>query len=75
MSPLARALHGDLEVGQRREDDAPLARVVTDNLRFDGFEVEHAADGPEAIDKARTFAPDLIQVLAPNAATLNSPPA
>ena len=42
------------------EDDAPLARVVTDNLRFDGFEVEHASDGPEAIDKARTFAPDLI---------------
>jgi len=42
------------------EDDAPLARVVTDNLRFEGFEVQWAADGSEAIDKARTFAPDLI---------------
>ena len=42
------------------EDDAPLARVVTDNLAFEGYEVECASDGPEAIDRARTFSPDLI---------------
>jgi DNA-binding response OmpR family regulator len=42
------------------EDDAALARVVTDNLRFEGFDVDWAADGAEAIDKARTFAADLI---------------
>lgn len=42
------------------EDDAPLARVVTDNLAFEGYEVECASDGPEAIDKARSFSPDLI---------------
>lgn len=51
------------------EDDAPLARVVTDNLVFEGFEVECACDGDEAIDKARAFAPDLIllDLMLPNA--------
>lgn len=42
------------------EDDAPLARVLTDNLAFEGFEVECASDGPEAIDRSRNFSPDLI---------------
>lgn len=42
------------------EDDATIARVVRDNLTFEGFEVEIAADGESAISRARTFAPDLV---------------
>lgn len=42
------------------EDDAPLARVLRDNLGFEGFDVEWANDAPQAIDKARSFVPDLI---------------
>jgi len=42
------------------EDDAALARVLGDNLEFEGFEVEVAGDGRRAIDRARAFAPDLI---------------
>jgi DNA-binding response OmpR family regulator len=42
------------------EDDAGLARVLRDNLEFEGFEVESAGDGHRAIDLARTFSPDLI---------------
>ena len=42
------------------EDDAALARVLRDNLEFEGFEVESASDGRRAIDLARAFAPDLI---------------
>ena len=42
------------------EDDASLARVLRDNLAFDGFEVSWAADGDAALDKARAVPPDLI---------------
>jgi DNA-binding response OmpR family regulator len=42
------------------EDDAALARVLKDNLEFEGFLVESAADGREALHKARQFAPDLL---------------
>jgi DNA-binding response OmpR family regulator len=42
------------------EDDAALARVLRDNLTFEGFEVEWAADGNSAIERARAFALDLI---------------
>ena len=42
------------------EDDAALARVVCDNLAFEGFEVSWTADGNEAVTRARSFAPDLI---------------
>jgi DNA-binding response OmpR family regulator len=42
------------------EDDAALARVLRDNLEFEGFEVESAGDGHRAIDLVRAFAPDLI---------------
>jgi DNA-binding response OmpR family regulator len=42
------------------EDDAALARVLRDNLEFEGFDVESAGDGHRAIDRARAFAPDLI---------------
>jgi DNA-binding response OmpR family regulator len=42
------------------EDDAALARVLCDNLAFEGFEVECAADAPMAVERTRQFAPDLI---------------
>ena len=42
------------------EDDAALARVLADNLVFEGFDVAWVSDGHVAFDKARTFAPDLM---------------
>lgn len=42
------------------EDDSSLARVLGDNLVFDGFEVAHATDGGEALSLAASFAPDLV---------------
>jgi DNA-binding response OmpR family regulator len=34
--------------------------VLRDNFVFDGFDVECAADGNDAIRRAREFAPDLV---------------
>ena len=42
------------------EDDASIARVVQDNLAFDGFEVECQANGREALVHVRRFKPDLV---------------
>ena len=42
------------------EDDAPLARVLRDNLLFEGFDVECAGDGHEALRCAKEHAPDLV---------------
>jgi DNA-binding response OmpR family regulator len=42
------------------EDDTALARVIADNLRFEGYEVEVAADGDHAITQLRLFQPDLV---------------
>ncbi|MEI6666547.1 MAG: response regulator transcription factor [Acidobacteriota bacterium] len=42
------------------EDDAALARVLRDNLAFEGFDVEVAGNGHLAIDLARSFLPDLV---------------
>ena len=42
------------------EDDASIARLLRDNLVFDGFEVQIAADGGEALPRARKFDPHLI---------------
>lgn len=42
------------------EDDAALSRVLSDNLGFEGFQVQAVANGNRAIDVARTFAPDLV---------------
>jgi two-component system response regulator MtrA len=42
------------------EDDTALARVLRDNLTFQGFDVEWAADGESALSALRTRAPDLI---------------
>ncbi len=42
------------------EDDAAMARVVSDNLAIDGFDVRQAASGDEAIRMAARFHPDLV---------------
>jgi DNA-binding response OmpR family regulator len=42
------------------EDDAALARVLCDNLGFEGFDVRCAGDGNLALNLAREFAPDLV---------------
>jgi DNA-binding response OmpR family regulator len=42
------------------EDDRALARVMRDNLAFEGFQVETIGEGNGALGLARSFAPDLI---------------
>jgi len=42
------------------EDDQFLAKVICDNLSFDGFEVVRAADAHTAVSLSREFGPDLI---------------
>ena len=42
------------------EDEAALAELVSGYLRHDGFEVEVAGDGEEAIRRARTLDPDVV---------------
>lgn len=42
------------------EDDHAIARLLRDNLAYEGFDVEWAATGPEALAKAQTFAPTLV---------------
>jgi DNA-binding response OmpR family regulator len=42
------------------EDDASLARVLRDNLAFEGFDVDWVADGHAAVTAARSFTPDLV---------------
>jgi DNA-binding response OmpR family regulator len=50
------------------EDDVGLARVIADNLRFEGYQVDSASRGDEAIGRARSFSPDLVllDVMLPN---------
>jgi DNA-binding response OmpR family regulator len=42
------------------EDDEALARVLADNLRFSGFEVECEQDADGALARARAAAPDVV---------------
>ena len=42
------------------EDDAALARVLRDNLSFEGFQVQWAPDAHMAIEMSKEFAPDLV---------------
>jgi len=42
------------------EDDVSLARVLCDNLLYEGFEVALAADGYHALEKHEEFNPDLV---------------
>ena len=50
------------------EDDEALARVIADNLRFEGYEVDTTGDGNEALGRLRTFQPDLVllDLMLPN---------
>jgi len=42
------------------EDDHALAKVLSDNLRSQGYEIEHVADGDLVLERVRTFVPDLV---------------
>jgi DNA-binding response OmpR family regulator len=42
------------------EDDEGLAELLCDNLRFEGYQVEHVTDGEKGLAIARTFSPDLV---------------
>lgn len=42
------------------EDDKSIARLLRDNLEYEGFSVEWAANGREALDKAHLHKPDLV---------------
>ena len=42
------------------EDDRALAKVLSDNLASEGYEVEHVADGSLALERVRSFVPELV---------------
>ena len=42
------------------EDDPALARVLSDNLAFEGFEVVRVANGAAALNEAKRAWPDLV---------------
>jgi DNA-binding response OmpR family regulator len=42
------------------EDDAALARVLRDNLTFEGFDAECASDAPSGDRAFKEFSPDLV---------------
>src|SRR4051794_4583745 len=42
------------------EDETALARLLQDNLAYEGYNVEVAADGAEALGRIATFLPDLV---------------
>ncbi|WP_067672577.1 response regulator transcription factor [Nocardia miyunensis] len=49
------------------DDDAMIRELLTASLRFQGYEVQTAADGVEALDLARRFGPDalIVDVMMP----------
>ena len=42
------------------EDEAAIARVLVDNLVFEGHEAEAVADGAEGLERALAWQPDLV---------------
>ena len=42
------------------EDDRALARVLSDNLSFSGFDVDWVDDGTEVLNRVRSTSPDLV---------------
>lgn len=42
------------------DDEPSIVMAVRDELRFEGFEVESAADGPEGIKRAHELRPDVL---------------
>ena len=51
------------------EDDPAMARVVSDNLALEGFEIRHATNGKDALEASGDFHPDLVllDVMLPDA--------
>ena len=49
------------------EDDGPLRKITSKNLRLSGYEIIEAADGQEAVDKAHEILPDiaLLDIMMP----------
>ncbi|MCX5043376.1 response regulator transcription factor [Aldersonia sp. NBC_00410] len=49
------------------DDEPMIVELLTVSLRFQGFEVESAADGAAGLDKARSFRPDalILDVMMP----------
>jgi DNA-binding response OmpR family regulator len=50
------------------EDDEGIARVITDNLIYEGFDVRWAATGRDAVRLMKEFGPDLVllDLMLPN---------
>jgi DNA-binding response OmpR family regulator len=42
------------------EDDKAIARLLRDNLQYEGFAIEWSETGRDALQKAKHFAPDLV---------------
>jgi DNA-binding response OmpR family regulator len=42
------------------EDDAAIARVLRDNLQFEGYDVDCVSTGAAAVSTVKSFAPDLV---------------
>ncbi|MEQ1908624.1 MAG: response regulator transcription factor [Vicinamibacterales bacterium] len=42
------------------EDDASIARMIRDNLEFDGYQVEWSQNGRDVLSLADAFRPDLV---------------
>ena len=42
------------------DDEEGIVELLSVSLRFQGFEVETARTGAEAIDRARSFRPDAV---------------
>lgn len=42
------------------DDDAVIQRLLQVNLEMEGYEVELASDGVEALERARAFRPDVV---------------
>jgi two-component system response regulator VicR len=42
------------------EDDRALGRVLSDNLRFSGYDVDCIDDGAEVVNRVRATSPDLV---------------
>jgi two-component system OmpR family response regulator len=49
------------------DDEPNILELLSVSLKFQGFEVQTAPDGPRAIDRARTFRPDalILDVMMP----------
>ena len=56
------------------DDEANIVELLSVSLKFQGFEVHTASNGPAALDKAREVRPDAIILDAGCAPTASTPP-